>query len=117
MSNFYIEGQPKEVFFCNKCVYSNQKVVPSALTSDKSDHSNRSFLRFNKDGTCKSCELIQRKKNISTKQNIDWKEREAHLKSILDKYRSRNGSFDCIVPGSGGKDSVLQAQVLKEKYR
>ena len=33
MSNFYIDGQPKEVTFCNKCVYSNQKVVPSALTA------------------------------------------------------------------------------------
>ena len=117
MNNFYIDGQPKEVIFCNTCVYSNQKVVPSALTADKSDHSNRSFLRFNDNGTCKSCELIQRKNNTSSSENIDWMERENELRSILDKYRSRNGSFDCIVPGSGGKDSVLQAQVLREKYK
>ena len=99
-----------------KCVYSNQKVVPSALITDKKDHSNRSFLRFNADGVCKACELIARKRNKSNEKNIDWKKRENEFMKILNKYKSNDGSFDCIVPGSGGKDSVLQAQVLKEKY-
>ena len=116
MSSFYIDQQPKKIFYCNKCVYSNQKVVPSDIKDDKSDHSNRAFLRFNKNGTCSACQLLERKKNESLLDNIDWKERENQLRSLLDKYRSRNGSFDCIVPGSGGKDSVLQAQVLKDKY-
>ncbi len=116
MNNFEIKNQPKEVKFCKKCVYSNQKVVPSALITDKKDHSNRSFLRFNADGVCKACELIARKRNKSNEKNIDWKKRENDFRKILNKYKSNDGSFDCIVPGSGGKDSVLQAQVLKEKY-
>ena len=41
-----------------------------------------------------------------------------NLINFLDKWvRSRNGSFDCIVPGSGGKDSVFQAYILKTKYK
>ena len=35
---------------------------------------------------------------------IDYK-REKELINLCDKFRSRNGSFDVIVPGSGGKDS------------
>ena len=29
---------------------------------------------------------------------------------------SKDGSYDCIVPGSGGKDSAFQAHILKYKY-
>ena len=116
MSSFYIKGQPKNVIFCKKCVYSNQKVVPSNLTKDTSDHSNRSFLRFNEKGICSACELVERKKS-STYNYIDWKKREYEFEKLLERHRSRNGSFDCIVPGSGGKDSVLQAEILKKKYK
>ena len=56
--------------------------------------------------------FIQRKK----KGNIDWKEREKRFKKILDKYRSRNGSCDIVVPGSGGKDSFKVAHELKYNY-
>ena len=34
---------------------------------------------------------------------------------LLDKYRGK-GKYDCIVPGSGGKDSCYAAHVLKFKY-
>jgi len=34
----------------------------------------------------------------------------------LDKYRRSDGYYDCIVPGSGGKDSAYQSHVLKYKY-
>ena len=44
------------------------------------------------------------------------KERENQLIKLLDKYRSKDGSYDCIVPGSGGKDSAMQAHLLKYKY-
>ena len=116
MKNFKINKQPEKVVFCRLCVYSNQKVVPSTIKNDKKDHSNRNFLRFNKDGVCSACELILRKKKLNKKNNIDWEKRENELRIILEKFRSRNGSFDCIVPGSGGKDSVFQAETLKKKY-
>ena len=35
---------------------------------------------------------------------------------MCDKYRSKNGAYDCLVPGSGGKDSFMQAHLLKYKY-
>ena len=35
---------------------------------------------------------------------------------LLEKYRSSNSSYDCIVPGSGGKDSAYQSHILKYKY-
>tara|TARA_B100001540_G_C15810049_1_gene644049 strand:- start:2309 stop:3559 length:1251 start_codon:yes stop_codon:yes gene_type:complete len=114
-SNFQIKGQPLDVFFCKKCVYSNQKVVPSTILTDDKNHSNRKFLRFNEDGVCSACQTVEKKKS-EKKDDIDWKEREFQLKKILEKYRSRNGSYDCIVPGSGGKDSVFQAYTLKNKY-
>jgi N-acetyl sugar amidotransferase len=49
-------------------------------------------------------------------KNIDWQQREQELISLCNRYRSRNGSYDCIVPGSGGKDSTFTAHVLKFKY-
>ena len=103
---------PTNVIFCKKCVQSNQKVLSSSLISDDTAHSNRTRMGF-KDGICDGCLQVERKYN----QDIDWKEREIKLNKILKKYRSRNGSFDCIVPGSGGKDSVFQAEILKKKYK
>jgi hypothetical protein len=32
------------------------------------------------------------------------------------RYRSSSGNYDCIVPGSGGKDSTFTAHVLKFRY-
>ena len=48
------------------------------------------------------------------KKEIDYKEREKHLKEIL-KYRSKNGDYDVLIPGSG-KDSFYASHILKYKY-
>ena len=50
------------------------------------------------------------------KENIDWETRENELIKLLDKHRSNSGEYDCIVPGSGGKDSIMTAHLLKYKY-
>tara|TARA_R110002096_G_scaffold410190_1_gene609763 strand:+ start:16759 stop:17811 length:1053 start_codon:yes stop_codon:yes gene_type:complete len=51
------------------------------------------------------------------KKHLDWHSREKELESLLDKYRSKDGSgFDCVVPVSGGKDGSYVAYMLKEKY-
>ena len=47
---------------------------------------------------------------------IDWKKREKELIKLLDKHRSKDGSWDCIVPSSHGKDSALVAHQLKHQY-
>ena len=49
------------------------------------------------------------------KKKINWKKREKELLKLLDKHRGQ-GEYDCIVPGSGGKDSCYAAHVLKFKY-
>ena len=49
------------------------------------------------------------------KKTIDWEKREKELVKLLDKYRRKNG-YDCVVPGSGGKDSCFAAHILKYKY-
>jgi tRNA(Ile)-lysidine synthase TilS/MesJ len=51
------------------------------------------------------------------KNKINWKDREKKLIKLLDKHRKNNGEYDCLVPGSGGKDSAFQAHILKYKYK
>ena len=38
---------------------------------------------------------------------INWEERERELKELCDKHRKNNGEYDCLIGGSGGKDSVF----------
>ena len=86
---------PKEVKFCKNCIVSNQ----------------RPRTQFNKDGICNACEWAYEKDYV-----VDWEQREHQLKTLLDRYRSNNGSFDVVVPGSGGKDSAFVAHQLKTRY-
>ena len=50
------------------------------------------------------------------KKNTDWDQREKELLELLDRHRGKYGEYDCIVPGSGGKDSCFAAHILKYKY-
>ena len=43
--------------------------------------------------------------------------KEKELLKLLDKFRKHDGSYDCLVPGSGGKDSVYAAHLLKYRYK
>ena len=54
--------------------------------------------------------------NILNIKTIDWNEREKELIDLCNKYRKKDGSFDCVVPSSGGKDSAWVAHELKVKY-
>ena len=101
---------PKQVKFCNKCVISNQR--PSSMPEfyHTASRDGATYIKFNDDNICDAC--IQ----AETKNKIDWNERESELKNLLDRYRKNDGSYDCLVPGSGGKDSVFQSHVLKYKY-
>ena len=101
-------GLPLNVEFCNICGMSNQKVTPSKVQNDKKT-SVKNTLKF-KNGTCGPCQY-----NLQKLQEIDWTERRKHLEEICDQHRSKDGSYDCIVPGSGGKDSVYQSYFLKNE--
>jgi len=102
-------GLPPSVQFCTSCVISNQRAAPSVLVQDQRE-STKDTVPFSEDGVCEPCRIVSRK------GETDWAEREAQLIVLLDRFRSRNGSYDCLVPGSGGKDSVFAAHVLKTKY-
>jgi N-acetyl sugar amidotransferase len=102
-------GLPEKVIFCKRCVMSNQRPA-SAVEFKHTIQSKKVTLRINEDGVCDAC------KHAEEKANIDWKGRELELIKLLEKYRRKDGHYDCIVPGSGGKDSAYQAHVLKHKY-
>lgn len=102
-------GLPREVKFCKRCVMSNQRPA-SEIEFKHNINTKKKTLHFDEVGVCDACH------NGDTKEKIDWKKREEELLQLLDKYRSKDGSYDCMVPGSGGKDSAMQAHILKYKY-
>ena len=86
---------PSEVIFCKRCVVSNQ----------------RPRISFDKEGICSACRFSDHKNN-----GINWEKRENQLAQLCDKHRSLDGSYDVVVPSSGGKDSNYVAHMLKNKY-
>lgn len=45
--------------------------------------------------------------------HIDWQKRRQALEAIFDSFRSET-YYDCMLPMSGGKDSMYQAHVLRK---
>ena len=80
--------------YCKRCLYPDTKPQ----------------LVFDENGICSAC------KNHELKEKIDWKSKEKELKEILEKFRSKNNYYDCIIPVSGGKDSHFQTYTIKEKF-
>jgi N-acetyl sugar amidotransferase len=102
-------GLPQNVKFCTKCVMSNQRPT-SAIEFKHTKDSKKTTMNLDDEGVCDACRTSE------TKEKINWEKREQELLQLLDKHRSKDGSYDCLVPGSGGKDSAFQAHVLKYKY-
>lgn len=102
-------GLPEQVVFCKRCVISNQK--PNS-TPEFKNHPERKIegIRIGEDGVCDGCRYVE------LKEQIDWHAREEEFLRLLDRHRRNDGHYDCIVPGSGGKDSAYAAHVLKYKY-
>ena len=79
--------------YCKKCV----------MPDTKPD------LSFDAEGVCDAC------RSAELKNTIDWKEREAQFREIIDVYKSKDSSrYDCIIPVSGGKDSTYQAYLARQ---
>lgn len=83
-----------KIFWCKNCL----------------NMSTRPRISFDERGWCNACQWMEEKKTY------DFTGRQEELKMLLEKYRSQNGSFDCIVPVSGGKDGSYVAYNLKHKY-
>ncbi len=103
-------GLPREVKFCKRCVISNQR-PNSAIEYSHTKTTQKETIHFDENGVCDACRAAERKNEV-----INWEHREAELKALCDRHRSKDGSYDCIVPGSGGKDSFYAAHMLREKY-
>jgi N-acetyl sugar amidotransferase len=107
-NNYSLFGLPKNIKFCKKCVISNQR--PSSVIEFKNKNNQKKGITIGKDGICDAC------KYNTEKKKINWKEREEKLEHIFSKYRKKSG-YDCIIPGSGGKDSAYTAHIVKYKYK
>jgi len=84
----------QKVFWCKNCL----------------NMSTRPRITFDERGWCNACQWMEEKKTL------DWSKRQQELTALLDKYRSRDGGFDCLVPVSGGKDGAYIAYRLKHDY-
>lgn len=103
-------GLPQHVAFCSKCVISNQR-PNSTIEHKHTKDSKKQTIAFDDEGVCDACRVAERKR-----ANIDWEQRRRELVELCDKHRSRTGHHDCLVPGSGGKDSFYQAWMLKYEF-
>ena len=54
-------------------------------------------IHFNEDGVCNYCQNYKQTNSLGEKA----------LKEILNSKRNQNSPYDCVVPISGGKDSVF----------
>jgi N-acetyl sugar amidotransferase len=100
---------PREIRFCQRCVISNQR-PNSVVEYNHTVESGKKTIHFDANDVCDACRVKDEKKAT------DWAQRERELKELCDRHRSHDGSYDCLIPGSGGKDSFYAAHVLKYKY-
>ena len=103
-------GLPSRVEFCANCVISNQR-PNSAIEFEHTSATKKSTIKLDEEGICDACRLAKEKR-----VQIDWNDRESQLLDLCDQHRKNGVSYDCLVPGSGGKDSFYAAHILKHKY-
>ena len=103
-------GLPLDVRFCNSCVISNQR-PNSAVEFRHTSATRKQTIHFDSEGVCDACRMAEKKN-----RDINWPEREQQLQELCNRFRKDDGSYDCLIPGSGGKDSFYQAHILKYKY-
>lgn len=77
--------------YCRRCIYPETK--PD--------------LFIDEEGICSAC------RNYEARVSVDYAERAKQLQAILRQYHNPAG-YDCIVPGSGGKDSTFQALTIRD---
>ena len=82
------------IFWCKNCLNT----------------STRPRIEFDQRGWCNACQWMEEKKTLN------WDIRNKELRKLLNKFRSNDQSFDCLVPVSGGKDGSYVSYQLKHKY-
>jgi N-acetyl sugar amidotransferase len=89
---------------------SNQRPASIPEFRHLPDRQGARYMHIDAEGVCDAC------RHADQKDAINWKVREEELVRLLDQYRRNDGTYDCLVPGSGGKDSAYQSHVLKYRY-
>ena len=79
---------------CSKCV------IPESYETNK----------INSNNVCSVCTQIESKKKI------DWNKKKKELDGLIHKFKNPTG-YDCIIPFSGGKDSVFALYYLVKNYK
>jgi len=64
------------------------------------------------DGVCNACLWHEKKQT-----EIDWSARQDELRKLCDRFRKTDGSFDVIIPCSGGKDGSTVAWRMKHEFK
>ena len=65
---------------------------------------------FDENGVCNVCANIKHKNT-----QIDWVQRKKDLGELIESYRGKY-DYDCIIPFSGGKDSVWTLYYLVKEF-
>ena len=102
-------GLPLKVVFCKKCTQNNQR-PSSTIEFKQTEKKQKKVLAFGKDGICDACRYAELKKSIN------WDDRHKELEGLCNRFRRKDGRYDVIIPGSGGKDSVQAALKLKNEF-
>jgi N-acetyl sugar amidotransferase len=77
--------------YCTRCVYPAAAAAP---------------LTFDDKGVCSGCRVAEQRKKI------DWDERWTWLVELVEQYRGKGTTYDCLIPVSGGKDSWFQTHTM-----
>ena len=86
--------------YCKRCLFPDTK--PDLFINDE--------------GVCDACMSAEKKHH--TEKGIDWDYRANEFKDVINKYRSKDAmQYDCIVPVSGGKDSLFLVHVMKNVHQ
>lgn len=103
-------GLPEKIQFCSRCTISNQR-PNSTIEFQNSAKAKKETINFDAEGICDACRVTEQKHC-----QINWEDRREELVRLCDKYRRTDGRYDCIVPGSGGKDSAFASHILKAEF-
>ncbi|MBV9462885.1 MAG: N-acetyl sugar amidotransferase [Verrucomicrobiae bacterium] len=68
-------------------------------------------ITYDQAGVCNVCRQHDYKK-----ERIDWTARKKELDELVEAHRGK-GSYDCLIPFSGGKDSTFTLHYLVKTYR